>query len=186
MSGISIILLAVFVLLIVGVVLIYNALVQKRALVQNGWSDIEVQLKRRADLIPKLVDVVKGYAKHERDVFREVVEARNKALSAGGDVGQRGAAEYRVAAQTPKLLALKEDYPELKSNQNFLELQEELSETEDKIEMARRFYNGAVREMNIKVKSVPSNFVAGPFGFHEQPFFEIEPADYASPEVSFD
>ena len=185
MSGISIILLVIFALLIVGVVLIYNALVQKRALVQNGWSDIEVQLKRRADLIPRLVDVVKGYAKHERDVFRDIVKARNAALNAGADVGERGAAEYQVAAQTPKLLALKEDYPELKSNQNFLDLQEELTETEDKIEMARRFYNGAVREMNIKVKSVPSNLVAGPFGFHEHPFFEIEPSDYAAPDVSF-
>ena len=185
MSGlfISLIILA---LLIVGVVLIYNTLVQKRALVQNGWSDIEVQLKRRADLIPRLVDVVKGYAKHERDVFRDIVEARNAALNAGGNINQRGAAEYNVAVQTPRLLALKEDYPELKSNQNFLDLQEELTETEDKIEMARRFYNGAVREMNIKVKSVPSNLVAGPFGFPVQPFFEIEPADYAAPDVSFD
>lgn len=172
-------------LLIIGVVLIYNSLVQKRALVQNGWSDIEVQLKRRSDLIPRLVDVVKGYAAHERDVFRDVVAARNAALSAGGNVGQRGAAEYNVAAQTPRLLALKEDYPELKSNKNFLDLQEELTDTEDKIEMARRFYNGAVREMNIKVKSVPSNLVAGPFGFRAQPFFEIEPADRAAPDVSF-
>lgn len=185
MSG-FIILLIVLALLIVGGVLIYNTLVQKRALVENGWSDIEVQLKRRADLIPRLVDIVKGYAKHERDVFRDVVEARNAALTAGSDIHQRGAAEYNVAAQTPRLLALKEDYPELKSNQNFLDLQEELTETEDKIEMARRFYNGAVREMNIKVKSVPSNLVAGPFGFHPQPFFEIEPSDYAAPDVSFD
>lgn len=173
-------------LLVLGIVLIYNMLVQKRALVENGWSDIEVQLKRRADLIPRLVETVKAYAKHERDLFRDVVEARNAALSVGGDVKKRGAAEYHVAAQTPRLLALKEDYPELKSNQNFLDLQNELSETEDKIEMARRFYNGAVREMNIKVKSIPSNLVAAPFGFHTQPFFEIEPADYAAPEVSFD
>lgn len=185
MSGLTFILIPLA-LLILGVVLIYNMLVQKRALVQNGWSDIEVQLKRRADLIPRLVDVVKGYAKHERDVFREVVEARNAALGAGSDVAQRGAAEYKVAAHTPRLLALKEDYPELKSNQNFLDLQNELSETEDKIEMARRFYNGAVREMNIKVKSVPSNLVARPFGFHVHPFFEIEPADYAAPDVSFE
>ncbi len=185
MSGL-IILLICLALISVGGVLIYNGLVQKRALVQNGWSDIEVQLKRRADLIPRLVDVVKAYAKHERDIFRDVVEARNAALSAGNNVGQRGAAEYKVAAQTPKLLALKEDYPELKSNETFLDLQNELTETEDKIEMARRFYNGAVREMNIKVKSVPSNLIAGPFGFHVQPFFEIEPSDYASPDVSFD
>ena len=185
MSGL-IIFFILFVLLMIGVVLIYNRLVQKRALVQNGWSDIEVQLKRRADLIPRLVDVVKGYAAHERDVFRNVVEARNVALGAGANVRQRGAAEYNLAAQTPRLLALKEDYPELKSNQNFLDLQDELTDTEDKIEMARRFYNGAVREMNIKVKSVPSNLIAKPFGFHEQPFFEIEPADYAAPDVSFD
>ena len=185
MSGL-IILLIVLALLAVGVVLIYNGLVQKRALVQNGWSDIEVQLKRRSDLIPRLVETVKGYAKHERDVFRDVVEARNGALAAGNNVGARGAAEYKVAAQTPRLLALKEDYPELKSNQNFLDLQEELTDTEDKIEMARRFYNGAVREMNIKVKSVPSNIVAGPFGFKTQPFFEIEPADRAVPDVSFE
>ena len=181
-----IITLVILVLLIIGIVLIYNSLVQKRALVENGWSDIEVQLKRRADLIPRLVEIVKGYAQHERDLFRDIVEARNSALNAGKDVGRRGAAEYEVAAHTPKLLALKEDYPDLKANQNFLDLQNELSETEDKIEMARRFYNGAVREMNIKVKSVPSNFVAGPFGFHIQPFFEIEPADYAAPDVSFE
>ena len=185
MSGLIIILI-VLAALIVGIVLIYNKLVEKRTLVENGWSDIEVQLKRRSDLIPRLVDVVKGYAAHERSVFQDVIAARNAALSAGGNVGKRGAAEYNVAAQTPRLLALKEDYPELKSNENFLDLQEELTDTEDKIEMARRFYNGAVRELNMKVKSVPSNFVAGPFGFRAQPFFEIEPADRAAPDVSFD
>ena len=185
MSGLIIILI-VLAALIVGIVLIYNKLVEKRTLVENGWSDIEVQLKRRSDLIPRLVDVVKGYAAHERSVFQDVIAARNAALSAGGNVGKRGAAEYNVAAQTPRLLALKEDYPELKSNENFLDLQEELTDTEDKIEMARRFYNGAVRELNIKVKSVPSNFVAGPLGFRAQPFFEIEPADRNAPDVSFD
>ena len=184
MSGLIIVLI-LLAALIVGVVLIYNKLVEKRALVKNGWSDIEVQLKRRADLIPRLVDVVKGYAAHERSVFQDVIAARNAALTAGGNVGQRGAAEYNVAAQTPRLLALKEDYPELKSNENFLDLQEELADTEDKIEMARRFYNGAVRELNIKVKSVPSNLIAGPFGFKAQPFFEIEPGDRAAPDVSF-
>ena len=185
MSGLILVLI-ILAALIVGVILIYNKLVEKRALVENGWSDIEVQLKRRSDLIPRLVEVVKGYAAHERNVFKDVIAARNVALSAGGNVSARGSAEYNVAAQTPRLLALKEDYPELKSNENFLELQEELADTEDKIEMARRFYNGAVRELNIKVKSVPSNFVAGPFGFRAQPFFEIEPADRAAPDVSFD
>jgi len=186
MSSALIFPLIILALLLVGIVLLYNVLVQKRALVENGWSDIEVQLKRRADLIPRLVETVKGYAAHERNLFRDVVEARNSALAAGSDVAKRGGAEYNLAAQTPRLLALKEDYPELKSNENFLALQAELSETEDKIEMARRFYNGAVREMNIKVKSVPSNFVAGPFGFRERPFFEIEPADRVAPNVSFD
>jgi LemA protein len=186
MSSVLILLLVILVLFGVGIVLIYNVLVQKRALVENGWSDIEVQLKRRADLIPHLVDTVKGYAAHERSLFRDVIEARNAALAAGNDVSRRGGEEYKLATQTPRLLALKEDYPDLKSNENFLALQEELTETEDKIEMARRFYNGAVREMNIKVKSVPSNFVAGPFGFRAQPFFEIQPADRIAPNVSFD
>lgn len=184
MSGL-IILLIVLALLAVGVVLIYNGLVQKRALVQNGWSDIEVQLKRRSDLIPRLVETVKGYASHERDVFREVVEARNSALAAGSNVGQRGAAEYQVAAQTPRLLALKEDYPELKSNQNFLDLQEELTDTEDKIEMARRFYNGTVRELNTKIRTIPSNLVAGPMGFKTRDYFEIDVEDAAAPDVEF-
>jgi len=185
MSGL-IIILFLLALLTGGAILIYNGLVQKRQLVENGWSDIEVQLKRRADLIPRLVDTVKGYAAHEVNVFREVIEARNAALNAGGDVKQRGAAEADLAQPTTRLLALKEDYPELKTNENFLDLQNELSDTEDKIEMARRFYNGAVRELNVAVKSVPSNLVAGPFGFSQQPFFEIEPADRAVPDVSFD
>jgi len=137
MSGLILILICLAAL-ILGVVLIYNTLVQKRALVENGWSDIEVQLKRRADLIPRLVDTVKGYAAHEKNLFRDVIAARNSALAAGNDVSQRGGAEYNLAAQTPRLLALKEDYPELKSNENFLELQKELTDTEDKIEMARR------------------------------------------------
>ena len=177
--------LIILALLTVGVVLIYNGLVQKRALVNNGWSDIEVQLKRRADLIPQLVETVKAYATHEVNLFKDVIAARNSALSAGGNVAQRGDAESRLAGPTSRLLALKEAYPDLKSNQNFLDLQHELTETEDKIEMARRFYNGAVREMNIAVQSVPSNLVAGPFGFTQQPFFEIEPVDALVPNVSF-
>ncbi|WP_427453165.1 LemA family protein [Litorimonas sp. WD9-15] len=171
--------------LIVGGVLIYNGLVQKRQMTENGWSDIDVQLKRRADLIPRLVETVKGYASHERELFREVTEARTNAQAAGPDVTARGAAESRLSAPTAKLIALKEDYPDLKTNENFLSLQKDLSDTEDKIEMARRFYNGAVREYNIKVKSVPSNLVAGPFGFHERDFFEIETADRAVPDVDF-
>lgn len=184
MSGL-IIFLVLLALLAVGVILIYNGLVQKRLMTDNGWSDIDVQLKRRADLIPRLVETVKGYASHERQLFRDVTAARTRAQSAGEDVKARGAAETQLSIPTAKLIALKEDYPDLKSNQNFLDLQEELSETEDKIEMARRFYNGAVREYNIKVQSVPSNFIAGPFGFRQRDFFEIQTADRAVPDVEF-
>lgn len=168
-----------------GVVLIYNGLVAKRALVDNGWSDIEVQLKRRADLIPRLVDTVKGYAAHERGLFADVIEKRNAALAAGGDPKARGAAESALSAPASKLIALAEDYPDLKSNENFLDLQNELTETEDKIEMARRFYNGATRELNTAVQSVPANLVAGPFGFKARDYFEIDTADAAVPDVSF-
>lgn len=184
MSG-FIIILVLLALLGIGVILIYNGLVQKRQMTENGWSDIDVQLKRRADLIPRLVETVKGYAAHERQLFIDVIDARSRAQSAGEDVKARGEAESQLSVPTAKLIALREDYPDLKSNQNFLELQEELSETEDKIEMARRFYNGAVREYNIKVKSVPSNLIAGPFGFQTRDFFEIRTADRAVPDVGF-
>lgn len=184
MSGL-IFILALLALLGIGVILIYNGLVQKRQMTENGWSDIDVQLKRRADLIPRLVETVKGYAAHERQLFIDVIDARSRAKSAGEDVKARGEAESQLSVPTAKLIALREDYPDLKSNQNFLELQEELSDTEDKIEMARRFYNGAVREYNIKVKSVPSNLIAGPFGFQTRDFFEIQTADRAVPDVSF-
>ena len=172
--------------LLILAVLIYNKLVSKRALVENGWSDIEVQLKRRADLIPHLVETVKGYASHERQLFLDVISARNAALAAGANPAARGTAETALSAPTARLLALKEAYPDLKSNENFLALQTELSETEDKIEMARRFYNGATRELNVAVSTVPNNLIAGPLGFHEVEYFEIETADRAVPMVDLD
>lgn len=174
---------AIIAAIAIGIILIFNQLVQARQLVDNGWSDIAVQLKRRADLIPRLVDVAKGYAKHERDLFAEVIDKRNAALSAGDNPKARGQAEGALAQPTTRLFALAEDYPDLKASGNFLDLQNELSETEDKIEMARRFYNGAVRQLNTKVESVPSNFVAGPFGFRQRDYFEITEADYAVPSV---
>lgn len=167
-------------------ILIFNKLVGLRQMTQNGWSDIEVQLKRRADLIPQIVDTVKAYAAHERSLFEDVIAARNRALSAGDDLDVRGAAEGAVARGTSKLFALAEDYPELKANENFLDLQNELSDTEDKIEFARRFYNGAVRELNTKVETIPSNLIAGPFGFRQKAYFEINESDAALPDVSFD
>ncbi|MEM7729031.1 MAG: LemA family protein [Pseudomonadota bacterium] len=172
--------------LAVAGVLIFNRLVGLRQMADNGWSDIDVQLKRRADLIPQLVETVRANADHERSLFEDVVRARNAALSAGDDVGARGAAEGRVARDTSRLIALAESYPALRANENFLDLQEQLSETEDKIEMARRFYNGAVRELNTAVESVPSNLVAGPFGFRPQRFFEIDPANAPAPAIEFD
>lgn len=173
-------------LILIAGILIFNKLVSLRQMTNNGWSDIEVQLKRRADLIPQLVETVKAYADHERTLFEEIVQARNTALKAGDDVGARGAAEGTVQRDTSRLIALAESYPELKANENFLNLQEELSETEDKIEMARRFYNGAVRELNTAVASVPSNLIAGPFGFTQQLYFEIDPSDAVAPTIEFD
>ena len=175
--------LGTIVALAVVIIIIYNRLVAKRQMVDNGWSDIDVQLKRRADLIPRLVDTVKGYASHEREAFDDVIRARTQALSAGDDVNARGSAEGAVARQTTRLIALAEDYPELKASNNFLNLQTELSETEDKIEFARRFYNGAVRELNTTVESFPNNLIAGPFGFTQRPYFEIDERDRAVPVV---
>lgn len=178
--------LALLLALIIWGVLIFNRLVGLRQMRHNGWADIDVQLKRRADLIPRLVDTVKGYAAHERSVFDDVIRARNAALSAGDDLTARGSAEASVARGTSRLFALAEDYPELKANESFLSLQNELSETEDTIEMARRFYNGAVRELNTAIETVPSNFIAKPFGFTKKPYFEISDADAVAPSIEFD
>jgi len=176
---------ALILLLLVGAVLIFNKLVSLRQMTENGWSDIEVQLKRRADLIPRLVSTVKGYASHERKLFEDVTAKRMQALAAGNNPRERGVAESRLKQPMGRIIALAEDYPDLKASDNFLELQEELSDTEDKIEMARRFYNGAVRELNTKIRTIPSNLVAGPMGFKTRDYFEIDVADAAAPDVEF-
>jgi len=177
-------LIAIFVIFIVLVIWIYNRLVSARQLVNNGWSDIEVQLKRRADLIPQIVESVKAYAGHEKTLFSEVVEKRNKALSADA-LGERAAAEAALGAPLGRLMAIAEDYPDLKANTNFLDLQDELSETENKIEYARRFYNGAVRQKNTLVQSFPVNLFANMFGFGEQEYFEMDEAPIL-PDMDFD
>lgn len=171
--------------ILIAIIIIYNGLVAKRLMSDNGWSDITVQLKRRADLIPQIVETVKAYAKHEKSLFIDVIEKRNAALAAGDDPSQRGVSESALARPVSKLIALKEDYPDLKAAQNFLDLQNELTDTEDKIEMARRFYNGAVREQNVAVQSFPANLIAGMFGFSSRDFFEIEMGDRANPELDF-
>lgn len=167
------------------VVLIYNSLVAAKQLSDNGWSDIEVQLRRRADLIPQIVTTVKGYAAHEKSLFADVIEKRNQALAAGANPRSRGPAESALSRPVSRLLAVAEDYPDLKANENFLDLQNELSETENKIEMARRFYNGAVRQLNTKVQSFPANLLAGLFGFSVREYFEIDGPDAVQPDIDF-
>lgn len=166
---------------------IYNGLVKRRNLAEEGWSGIDVQLKRRADLVPNLVETVKGYTTHERELLENVTELRNQARAApAGDVAARSQIEGMLSGALGRLLAIVENYPELKANQNFLALQESLQGVEHDIQMARRYYNGATRDLNVMVESFPSNLVAGWFGFGKKPFFEIEDAAAReAPKVSF-
>ena len=184
MTGLMI-LAGVAVALLAAVIVTYNVLVGKRQMVRNGWADIDVQLKRRADLIPQLVSTVQGYAAHERALFEEVTEKRAQAMAAGDDARRRGAAEGELTRPVQRLMAVAEAYPDLRASENFKDLQDDLSETENKIEMARRFYNGAVREYNTLIESFPSSLVAGPFGFRKAAFFEVDTADRAVPGVDF-
>jgi LemA protein len=167
------ILVAVVAVLVVGLVLIYNRLVSLRARVNNGWSQIDVQLRRRYDLIPNLVETVQGYASHERELFDRVTQARSRAIGATG-VGDQASAEDAITAGMRQLLAVAEAYPDLKANQNFLALQEELTGTESKIAYARQFYNDQVMKLNTTIQSFPSNLVANAFRFEPREFFDIE------------
>lgn len=151
----------------------YNSLVTLRVRVDEAWSDITVQIKRRLDLIPNLVDTVKGYAKHEKAVFQEVTEARANVLSAKG-VKQTAKAENQFEGALKSLFAVAEAYPDLKASQNFVELQQELVDTENKIQAARRFYNGGVRDLNTKIQMFPSNAVAALLKFKNRDFFELD------------
>ncbi|HYY07813.1 MAG TPA: LemA family protein [Actinomycetota bacterium] len=164
---------ALVVLVLLSLVWIYNRLVTLRIRVDNGWSQIDVQLRRRADLIPNLVETVKGYAAHERELFERVTEARARSIGASG-VGEQADAENQVTSGLRQLLAVVENYPDLKANQNFLALQEELVATESKIAYARQFYNDQVTKLNTLIQSFPSSIVAGAFGFTTRPFFEID------------
>ncbi len=169
-------------------IIVYNALVRARQMVREAWSGIDVQLKRRADLIPNLIKTVKGYAKHEKDALREVTEMRTRAQAVpSGDIAGRAAAEGMLSQALGKLFAVAEDYPDLKANENFKDLQDSLEETENEIQMARRYYNGAARALNVRVESFPSNLVASTFGFHQAEYFEIADArEREVPTVSFD
>jgi LemA protein len=171
--SVTLVIIIIAVVLLVGLIAIYNGLVRSRVRVDEAWSDINVQLKRRYDLIPNLVESVKGYAKHEKDVFTQVTEARTAAMNAGG-IAQKAEAENMLAGALKSLFAVAEAYPELKANENFLKLQTDLVDTEDKIQAARRFYNGNVRDYNIKLQVFPTNMLAGMLGFTHRDFFEVE------------
>lgn len=163
---------------------LYNGFVRLATRVDEAWSDIDVQLKRRYDLIPNLVNTVKGYAAHESGLFERVTEARTKAMQAGS-VGDHAEAENMLAGTLKSLFAVAENYPDLKANTNFLELQRELSDTENKVQAARRFYNGNVMELNAKVDMFPSNVVANMFKFGKREFFEIEEGEKEPVKVAF-
>jgi len=173
-------------LLVVWLFATYNGLVRLRNQTKNAWSQIDVQLKRRHDLIPNLIETVKGYAAHERQTLEAVTQARNIAVGAvGKGVGEQAKAEGGLSGALSRLLAVAEQYPNLKANENFLALQEELSSTENKISFSRQFYNDSVLNYNNKTQTAPSNIVAGMFGFKSGEFFQVEtPAEKEVPKVS--
>jgi LemA protein len=178
------IILGVAIAVIVIAILIFNNLVRMRNVVREGWSGIDVQLRRRTDLVPNLVETVKGYAAHERGLFEDVAKNRAQSIAANNVSGQ-AAAEKALQGSLARLFAVAEAYPELKANKNYLDLQQQLAETEDQLQMARRYYNGAVRNLNIGIQSFPGVLLARPFGFREQPFFELEDrSQAAAPQVS--
>ena len=176
---------ALLVLLLVYAISIYNRLVRRSAVVGEAFSGIDVQLKRRADLIPNLVETVKGYMGHERQLLEKVAELRSRALAADAPE-EKASLAASLSSSLASLFAVAENYPELKANENFISLQQELSSIEEQLQSARRFYNGAVRDLNIAVRSFPSNLVASAFGFFRAEYFEIEDgADRNTPSVSF-
>jgi LemA protein len=182
-----VILLAVVVLVAIGAVVSYNRFVSQKTLIKDAWANIDTELRRRYDLIPNLVETVKGYAAHEREVLENVTRARAMAASATGSPAEQAAAEGPLVAALRQLMLVVENYPDLKANQNFLQLQGELANTEDRLQTARRFYNANVRDYNRRVKQFPSVMVASMFNFEEEEFFEVEDAirEGGAPQVSF-
>ena len=180
-----IVIIVIIAILLIWFIGIYNVLIRLRNQVKNGWSQIDVQLKRRHDLIPNLIETVKGYMTHERETLENITAYRSKAMSASG-IGEKAQAEGMLGGALGQLQIAVEAYPDLKANQNFLSLQEELSSTENKISFARQSYNDQVLFFNNKIQMFPSNIVAGMFSFKEEEFFEIEdPAEKAVPKVKF-
>lgn len=176
----------IIVLLILAVIVMYNMLIQLKVKVEEGWADIDTQLKRRYDLIPNLIETVKGYASHESETFEKVTKARTEAISAGTPEEQAKAENFLT--QTLKsLFALSENYPDLKANENFMQLQNTLNEIEEAIQLSRRYYNGTVRDFNTKVQTIPYNLITGLGDFGQRQFFELDDeAQREAPKVSFD
>ncbi len=181
------IVLGLLVLLLLFGIVSYNRFVSQRQLIRDSWANIDTELRRRYDLIPNLVETVRGYAAHERAVFENVTRARAAAAAATGSPAEQAAAEGPLVAALRQLFAVVENYPDLKANQNFLALQAELTNTEDRLQTARRFYNANVRDYNARVQQFPSTIVARAFGFEEEEFFEIEEAmrEAGPPQVNF-
>lgn len=179
------IILAIVIVVVLFLWVAYNSLVTLKIRVDEAWSDITVQLKRRLDLIPNLVETVKGYAKHESGVFEKVTQARANALNAQG-VKETAAAENQFEGALKSLFAVAEAYPDLKASQNFIELQQELVDTEDKIQASRRFYNGGVRDLNTKIQKFPNNIIAGMFGFKNREFYQLDDAEQKVAEKPVD
>ena len=178
------IVLAVIVLLGIFLIAMYNSLVQLRVRSDSAWSDIDVQLKRRHDLIPNLVETVKGYSAHEKDTFENIAKFRSMAMQATGPV-DKAAAENQLTGALKSLFAVAENYPQLQASQEFTQLQNSLSEIEDAIQNARRYYNAVVRDLNTKIQSFPTNILAGTFGFQQKQFFETAAADREPVAVKF-
>ena len=178
------ILMGLLLLTLIWTISIYNALIRLRQHLQDSWAGIETELKRRYDLIPNLVKTVKGYAAHEKELFQKVTEARSRAKDSTGSPQRQAADENSLIKELRSLFALSESYPELKASRNFLELQKELTNTEDRIQAARRFYNGNVRDLNTRIEIFPSNIIASFFNFSQSEYFEIDSvAEASSPQV---
>ena len=180
----SLIWIIILAIVILGIIVIYNGLIRLKNQTQEAWSDIDVQLKRRYDLIPNLVETVKGYATHEKETLERVIQARNQAMQTSG--AGKAEAENALSSTLKSIFALSENYPDLKANQNFLKLQDELSDTENKIQAARRFYNGNVRDFNTKLQVFPTNIFGSILGFKPYEFFGLEnPAERENVQVKF-
>ncbi len=183
MSAAVLIVLGIPVFILILIWAMYNSMVKLRNQCRESWADVDTELKRRYDLIPNLVETVRGYAKHEREVLEQVAQLRSAAAASSGSPASQAVDENKLVLGLRQLLVVAENYPDLKADRHFLELQHELSNTEDRIQAARRFYNANVRDYNTRVEQFPSNLISGAWGFHCEEFFEVEPIAAAAPQV---